>query len=518
MARPHPVLVALAAGRPPTGVPTTDDGLLASAVDHGMHGLLWSWVRDHEPSYSERHRLAGLDAATRQHHLRLGEVFTHVSTTLATIDVDVAMLKGIAAEALWYDRAGERPCVDVDVLVDPAAVRRASDVVDALEPEHPLRSEITDLVRRGVMQSVNLRVDGVSVDLHFDLLKLGFPMRRGEWVWEHMQCVTLADGSSVRAPSAEVSLVHFLVHANKDSFPRLLGYADVARTLATESLDWTVVEHLARDEGLEPIAACALATVTSALDRPPAPLRATTGPRTVLWHATWPEPVTLLGSAGTARSRRQELLPYLVRGRLVDALRASRHVTFPPAASVARQYPDLRGPYLWRLARGRLHTWRARHHALRARVEPPRSADPAPHDPFVTARLLRERARSAPLWLDVSGASMGWSIPSGTRVLVGASAPPHRGEVWAFCNDTGDIVVHRCRRATGDRFRFQGDARVRADEPVASSQLIGRVVELSPPRPPMRWGPLAGSVQRSPRVAVARTVRVARRFTGRGHR
>jgi phage repressor protein C with HTH and peptisase S24 domain len=139
-------------------------------------------------------------------------------------------------------------------------------------------------------------------------------------------------------------------------------------------------------------------------------------------------------------------------------------------------------------------------------------------DPFVTARLMRTRAEAAPFWLDVSGTSMGWSIPSGTRVRVDATASPRRGEVWAFCNDTGDIVVHRFRRATGGGLRFQGDARVRADDSVEDAQLIGRVVELAPPRAPRRWGPLAGAVQRVPRVAIARTVRVARRVAAGGHR
>ena len=79
MARPHPALRDLAAGRTPAGIGAVDDGLFASAVDHGMHGLLWSWVRDHEPRYPERARLAGLDAATRQRHQRLGEAFACVA-------------------------------------------------------------------------------------------------------------------------------------------------------------------------------------------------------------------------------------------------------------------------------------------------------------------------------------------------------------------------------------------------------------------------------------------------------
>jgi hypothetical protein len=511
VARPHPALVDLAAGRTPAAIVAVDDGLLASSVDHGMHGLLWTWVRDHEPRYSERMRLAGFDAATRQHHHRLAEAFARVRSTLAGIDVGVAMLKGIAAEARWYGRVGERPCVDVDVLVEPAALARADEVVAALEPDHPLRHELNALVRDGVMQSVNLWVDDVSIDLHFDALKLGFPLRARERVWERMVCVALPDGSSARAPDDEVSLVHYLVHANKDSFPRLLGYTDVARALASDRLDWAFVERWVRAEGLEVVTACSLATVTDALGLPTAPLRGASGLRASIWRATWPEPVTLLGSAGTARSRRQELLPFLVRGRLGDALHTAWRVVFPRASTVRLQYRDARGPYLWVLGRGRLSTWRDRRLALgtRHRAQPP--ALPVDRDPFVTARLLRARAAAEPLWLDVSGHSMGRSIPDGTRVRVDTGASPRRGEVWAFCNDTGEIVVHRSRGADERGHRFQGDTVVREDSPVVDALLVGRVVELAPARAALRWGPLAGAVQRVPRTAVARTVREARR-------
>lgn len=370
MARPHHPLVALAAGRAPEPLPTADDGLLASAIDHGMHGLLWSWVRDREPDYSERVRLAGVDAATRQRHARLWHVLAEVRARLSALGVEVAALKGVAAEARWYGRIGERPCDDVDVLVEPGAVSRAAEIVTALEPGHRLRDEVAALARAGVMQSVNLRVDGVSVDLHFDLLKLGFPMRRPDLVWDRMCSVATIDGGTVAAPDAETSLVHFLVHANKDSFPRLLGYADVARVLAAEPIDWGSVERLVRAEGLETVTTRSLTTITDALGLASPPLRPRGGPRATLWRVAWPEPVTLLGSTGTARPRRQELLPFLVRGRLLDALRNAWRVAFPPAVTVARQYPGGRGPYLWRLTRGRARTWRERHRALRDRRLP----------------------------------------------------------------------------------------------------------------------------------------------------
>jgi hypothetical protein len=511
---PHPALVDLAAGRGPGAFPDVDDGLLASALDHGMHGLLWSWVRIHAPHYSERIRLAGVDAATRQRHERIWATFAATRAALDEIGVDVAAVKGVAAEAQWYGRMGERPCSDVDVLVDPAATDRAGEILAALDPDHPLCGDVDALVRSHAMQSVNLQVDGVAVDLHFDLLKLGYPLRDPDRLWRHTREVTLAGRGTVRVLDPEAALVHFLVHCNKDSFPQLLGYADIARILRYEDLDWGVVETMLRAEGLEVLGSCSLVTVTDALGLEAAPLPAAGGVRAQVWRAVWPTRVTLLGATGTDRSRRQEAIPYLVRGRLPDAFRATARILLPPAAAVAVRYPDVPGRYLTRLTRGRVRTMRGRRVALRAR----RTGDvarpePTPRDPTVTARLLRTRAGTEPLWLPVTGRSMGRSIPGGARVRVTVDGrPPRRGQVWAFCNERGEIVVHRNRGTGPGGHRFQGDACIRSDSPVASQHLIGRVTAVEPARSTWRWSAAAGAVQRVPRRAVAEVVRRSRQL------
>jgi len=516
VARPHPVLRALAAGRVPAAIPERDDGLLRSAIDHGMHGLLWTWVREHEPAYSGRARLAGLDAATRHRHGRLWDVLAVVRDRLAGIGVDVVTVKGVTAEARWYDRPGERPSSDVDVLVAPDV--RAGAVLRVLDRDHPLVDAIDDLVRSGAVQSADLHVDGVAVDLHFDLLKLGYPMRDPAAVWQRTQAFALADGSTVRVLDPELALVHFLVHANKDSFPRLLGCADVVRVMRGD-LDWDVVGRILHDEGLEDVAACALETVARAVGVPSGPLRTRSGLRARAWHAVWPERVTLLGSAGTSRSRRQEALPFLVRGRGRDAVRAAVRIVLPPRAAVAQRYADIPGSYLGRLARGRARTMAERRASLRARHAPPPAHPPAvppvdgggPVDGVTKAGLLRARLRREPLWLDVSGRSMGWSIPGGARVRVeGVAAGPRRGEVWAYCTQDGSLVVHRARRASAHGHVFQGDTCIRADDPVPTELLVGRVVEVAPARRALGWGAAAGAVQRLPRVAVAAAVRAGR--------
>ena len=63
-----------------------------------------------------------------------------------------------------------------------------------------------------------------------------------------------------------------------------------------------------------------------------------------------------------------------------------------------------------------------------------------------------------------------------------SSAPspdrPRIGEIWAFVDDNGRVVVHRCMwNRSVHALRFRGDAVCSLDAPVSSGHLIGRVAE-----------------------------------------
>ncbi len=180
MSRPHPGLMDLAAGR--SLPPIIDlDALERSAHEHRMMGLLWSSMLNHEISVSaeQLQRLAVYDLSSRAIQKQNWKGLRDVVSRLEVIDVEVATFKGVTAEARWYDRIGERLSSDVDVLVDPGAIGRAREIVDALHPGHPILPYIADLVKRGMVETVALTVgDGVMVDVHFALLEIGLPLRR----------------------------------------------------------------------------------------------------------------------------------------------------------------------------------------------------------------------------------------------------------------------------------------------------------------------------------------------------
>jgi hypothetical protein len=133
-------------------------------------------------------------------------------------------------------------------------------------------------------------------------------------------------------------------------------------------------------------------------------------------------------------------------------------------------------------------------------------------------RLMRHAAATRPLWMVARGSSMGRTIPTGASVLVGECTRPRRGQVWAYYDATGALVVHRYRRRTDAGHVLQGDTRPRPDPPVPDERLVGRVTAVRR-RGRVRavgWTDRAvGACQRLPRVLIARARAVARRLLRR---
>jgi hypothetical protein len=334
---PPPALIDLAAGR---GLPAVTDPmpLLRSAFAHGMAGLLLSEVERAAPPW-RRPALAVLtarQAAVRAWHERLWAALAGVAAVLDEVGVEIAVAKGIAAEARWYARVGERPCNDLDLLLSPAHRGRIDDVVAAIEPSHPLCGKVRRLADRGLLQSIDLEHDGVPIDLHWDILKLGIPSRNRQAIWDRTVPFILPDGRSLRTLDAECSFVHFLVHLNKDRFRRLLGFADVARVHEREELDLAAIRRLVRADGIEVSVSASWDVVVRTLGvHASNPFRAR-AVRSLVWHIAWRPSVRLRATESTIRFRhRQWLIAGLSRGRALETMRYWVRDTFPPADLLA---------------------------------------------------------------------------------------------------------------------------------------------------------------------------------------
>jgi len=130
------------------------------------------------------------------------------------------------------------------------------------------------------------------------------------------------------------------------------------------------------------------------------------------------------------------------------------------------------------------------------------------------ARLLRQAASTGtPLWIAAKGPSMGWTIRTGSKVHVVGNRSPRRGQLWAYCDESGRVIVHRYRHRVGAGHVLQGDTCVRPDPPVRTEQLVGQVVAVqrgTRVRAVGRGDVILGACQRIPRTLTARAVRTVR--------
>ena len=369
MPHPHPVLIELAAGRPLPSSVDDPEHLLTTALEHRMQGLLWSAVMRGEielPLETER-RLAVFDLRTQAHHRRLWAVLEEVTALLAQHEIEVATFKGVAAEARWYDRVGERPSRDLDLWLSPHQIGRVDDAVRLLQPGHPLVGRLTRLVDRGHLQSIDVLWGDESVDFHVDPFKLGVPSRVLGTLWDRK--IDLGSGVSMLDPAASLAL--FLVHLNKDRFSWLLGFVDVTRIIDTEPEAAARATEIATQDGFLVPVSKSMAMVASVLGRtsPPSPA---SGWRARAWDRLWPSEVMLGGDNGFLHAhRRQFLLPYLAPGRVGEATGNIVQIALPPSDLLEIYFPDVPGWYPFRLIRGRFRRWSQRRWHIRRSEEDP---------------------------------------------------------------------------------------------------------------------------------------------------
>jgi hypothetical protein len=327
---PHPALVAVAAGRdaPPVG---DEEVFLGSVSEHRMTGAVLAAHERGAIGLSEPTAvtLGMWVLAERRDHLAYWRAAREVEDRLAPLGAEVAVLKGIATEARWYDELGQRACTDLDRLLAPAALDAVRGVVGAIDPGHGCPAVIDEIVRRRVLQHVDLHAGAVQVDLHFDPLKVALPTRQLAEVWASTEVLDTAQGS-IRVLSPEIELVMLLLHLNKDRFAFLGSFLDVRQILERASLDWDQVRTFVTGEGLEVPVWKSLAAVTEQLgiehDAP-----RIRGARGWTWDRLWGPHARLGGDDARARAPSvQRFLGLHASGRTRDKARNIRRQLLPP--------------------------------------------------------------------------------------------------------------------------------------------------------------------------------------------
>lgn len=317
-----------------------------------MGGLLWTAVTAGEidPPVSVTRALAKLDMATVNHHQRLWSTISVATEKLNAEGISSVVFKGVTDEARWFKRLGERPCSDVDLIITD--INRFDDAIKTLVPDHPLIGSAADAARRGLLRAVDLKVDGVLIDLHVDPVKVGSGWRNASRWFEHTQPFDTPSGDSITVFDDQATATLRLIHLGRDRFRYLIWLLEVHAILATID-GWDGVIDLAGSEGLSAPVEVAAEVVREEVGA--GPDSRCRDWRCRLWRRMWRPETRLLGELARKRFVRRSswLLPMTMPGRTWESLRWLARTAVPPAVVFDLKHPGGRGPYLWRLMAGR---------------------------------------------------------------------------------------------------------------------------------------------------------------------
>lgn len=209
----------------------------------------------------------------RLRHLgHMGELLA-LARALAAADVEVQVYKGPALAELLYPDPGLREYSDLDVVVLPADLARAREVVvsGGWEPVEPRAgAALAEFVARDCEERFVRPGTGFLLELHWRFLPKNQPQRLDvEESWARSDRVTWA-GTSLRVLEPSDLLLALCHHAGeKHRWMRLQMVADVARYLVRHrELDLDATIARANTRGLEDCVLVGLYLAWSWLDAP----------------------------------------------------------------------------------------------------------------------------------------------------------------------------------------------------------------------------------------------------------
>ena len=199
-------------------------------------------------------RRAWFENQARLHAIKPALVQLHAA------GVDTLLLKGVPLALLYYQDLGQRPMVDVDILVPYATFDVALDVLEA-EGWRDLGLDIPrDRRRRSYHGAGMSHPDGRLLDVHWQLaLPFVLPnaeAESGDDFWAASEPLDLGE-LSVRTLCPADMLLHIIVHglwSGSSANVRWVADATVVVRAARDTIDWDrVLDQTARRDLVVPV-------------------------------------------------------------------------------------------------------------------------------------------------------------------------------------------------------------------------------------------------------------------------
>jgi len=221
--------------------------LLEYALFHGVIGVVAPHVD--RPGIPEeiRDRFAQRHAISRAFQESVATSLETVAGMLDAAGLRCCALKGPALSARLYGDPAIRQSMDIDLLITPGDVARASAAMADLGYVGKSQATVAYLLRHG--HHLTFAKPGVPlVELHFHSYA-GFGVTLpASALMERAVPYRFADRSTVLVPAPEDEFVYLALHAAGHSFARLVWLYDLKLLLRRNpDLDWDAVAHRAQD-------------------------------------------------------------------------------------------------------------------------------------------------------------------------------------------------------------------------------------------------------------------------------
>jgi putative nucleotidyltransferase-like protein len=231
--------------------PEVWQGLVACASQHGVLGVidrpltaqpqLPPDVRD------ATERQIAIDQLWQEHMTRSLE---HAVDTLAHAGVNACAMKGPVLAARMYPASTIRHCLDIDLLVRPGDLDRATAALT--QGGYATDASVTATYMRLHAHHLGFsRPATAPIELHFRTYAGFGVVLSADVLFERAEPFPLNDGLSVLVPSPEDEFLYLATHAAGHSFIRLVWLYDLKLLVRQyPSLDWDRIARRAHDLGV----------------------------------------------------------------------------------------------------------------------------------------------------------------------------------------------------------------------------------------------------------------------------
>jgi putative nucleotidyltransferase-like protein len=214
-------------------------------------------------------------------NLRLAFELTRILECLSACGVDAIPYKGPVLAEILYGDVGLRQFSDLDILIRPRDLTRASAAVQELgyKPTHQLtRRQEQACMANGYERAFDGPLGKNLLEVQWRIVPKFYSIDlEVEDLFERSSSTAL-DGWQGRTLSPEDLLLVLCVHAAKHSWVRLSWLCDMARTLQTQTMDFEVVRSRTTELGITRIVGISVGLANRLLKMPvPAPLDDTMG-------------------------------------------------------------------------------------------------------------------------------------------------------------------------------------------------------------------------------------------------